>query len=241
MNETSLVEELSAGGGSAYRQYLRMMVGESSLLALLRYELICSLVAPMPGALGYWLRGHCFPALLGGAGRGARFGRDIVLRNPGRVQLGGGVIIDDQVVLDAKGETSAIRIGDRVLIGRGGILSCHEAALSIGDMVSIGHGCLFSSRSFLEIGCNVAIASGVNVIAGGHASDDPEIPVLQQTRVSKGISIADGAWIGSGARILDGVRVGRNATVAALALVTKDVPDYAVVAGNPARVVRKRK
>jgi acetyltransferase-like isoleucine patch superfamily enzyme len=55
---------------------------------------------------------------------------------------------------------------------------------------------------------------------------------------AQGISIGDGSWIGSGAIILDGVRIGRNVVVGAGAVVTKDIPDYCIAVGNPARVIR---
>jgi acetyltransferase-like isoleucine patch superfamily enzyme len=78
-------------------------------------------------------------------------------------------------------------------------------------------------------------------MAGGHVFDDPDIPVIRQARSAKGITIEDGAWIGTGAIILDGVKVGRNGIVGAGAVVSKDVPAWTVVLGNPARVVQKRK
>ena len=63
-------------------------------------------------------------------------------------------------------------------------------------------------------------------------------PIHEQGLSSKGIRIGDDVWIGSGALLLDGVSVGSHCIVAAGAVVTRDVPDWAVVAGNPARVIR---
>ena len=111
----------------------------------------------------------------------------------------------------------------------------------MGHMVSIGPYCVFSSKGDLVIGSDVSIGSGVHVVAGTHETTDPAVPIIQQTRVAKGIRIEDGAWVGSGARILDGVTVGSNSIVGSLAMVNKDVPPDCVVLGNPARVVQKRK
>jgi acetyltransferase-like isoleucine patch superfamily enzyme len=72
-------------------------------------------------------------------------------------------------------------------------------------------------------------------------SDDPDTPIIHQARSAKGITVDDGAWIGTGAIILDGVNVGHNSIVGAGAVVSKDVPPWTVVLGNPARVVQKRK
>jgi acetyltransferase-like isoleucine patch superfamily enzyme len=150
-------------------------------------------------------------------------------------------MIDDGVVLDAKGATSRIELGNQILLGRQSILSCNEAQIRIGNFVSIGPFCFFACKSRIEIGSNVSIGSGAHFMAGGHVSDDPDTPIIHQARSAKGITIEDGAWVGTGAIILDGVNVGRNSIVGAGAVVSKDVPAWTVVLGNPARVVQKRK
>jgi acetyltransferase-like isoleucine patch superfamily enzyme len=241
MSHSSLLEQLTAEDVSAVQQYREMFVGEPGLWPLVRYELITSIAGVLPGAAGYFLRGKLIPRLLGRAGRRPLFGRGVVLRCPRRVWLGDRVVLDDAVVLDAKGEGSAIELGDRVLLGRGSILSCNRARIRIGATASIAPFCLFASRSFIDIGENVAIAAGVHINAAGHASDDPELPIIRQAKTSLGVTVEDNVWIGSGARILDGVRIGRNAIVSAGAVVTRDVEPYGVVVGNPARLVRSRK
>jgi acetyltransferase-like isoleucine patch superfamily enzyme len=150
-------------------------------------------------------------------------------------------MIDDGVVLDAKGKTSKIELGNRILVGRQSILSCNEAQIRIGNFVSIGPFCFFACKNRIEIGSNVSIGSGAHFMAGGHVSDDPDTPIINQARLAKGITIHDGAWIGTGAIILDGITVGQNSIVGAGAVVSKDVPPLTVVLGNPARVVQKRK
>ncbi len=241
MNERPLVESLGDAKLSPYRQYLSMFVGKESLGALAKYELYTSVLGRLPGAIGYFVRGKCYPGLFGSVGRGTVFGSGGVLRCPGRIHLGRGVMIDDCVVLDAKGRGSSIVLGDQILLGRNSILSCNDSSMSIGNFVSIGPFCFLVSRSHLKIGSNVAIGAGTYMLGGGHAHDDPDVPVIQQARTSKGISVEDGAWIGIGAKILDGVTIGQNSIVGAGAVVSKDVPPWTVVLGNPARVVEKRK
>jgi acetyltransferase-like isoleucine patch superfamily enzyme len=75
------------------------------------------------------------------------------------------------------------------------------------------------------------------VIGGDHDFSDPSVPVLAQTRTSRGVRLGSGAWIGAGAKILDGVTVGDRAVIGAGAVVTRDVADNAVAVGVPARVV----
>lgn len=241
MNKRPLVEELGSGEESSYRQYLHMFVGQESFLAFLRYELLTFFFGPMPGALGYFLRGKFYRYLLKKVGRGTVFGSGVILRNPGGISLGTSVMVDDQVVLDAKGAGSSINLGDQILLGRNTILSCNKASLVMGNFISIGPFCFITSRSHVQIGSNTAIGAGTYLLGGSHASDDPNTPVIHQTRISKGIILEDNVWIGVGAKILDGVTIGQNSIVGAGSVVMKDVPAWTVVLGNPARVVEKRK
>jgi acetyltransferase-like isoleucine patch superfamily enzyme len=240
MHQTSLVEQL-AGDESAARRYRRLFVGRESFGAFIRYELLTSGLGQLPGALGYALRKRFYPSLFNRMGRGTVIGRGVVLRAPGSITLGDHVMIDDYAVLDAKGPTSRIELGNQILIGRNTILSCADARISFGSLISIGPFCFFASKAFIDVGSNVSIGSGTQVLAGGHAYDDPDTPIIKQARIHKGVSIADDVWIGTGVTILDGVTVGRGSILSAGAVVTKDVPEYTVVVGNPARVVQRRR
>ncbi len=240
MNEQPLLEVLTDMKESSYQRYLRMFVGSTSLTDFVRYEVLTSLLGPMPGALGYLLRAKSYRWLLHSLGKGSVFGRDIVLRSPGSISIGSNVMIDDNVVLDAKGYGSKIVLGDQILLGRNTILSCNESVIKMGNFLSIGPFCFFASKSHILIGSNVSIGSGSHLLAGGHRFDDPDTPIIRQPRISKGIVVEDGVWIGSGVKILDGVTVGRNSIVGAGSVVNQDVPPRTVVLGNPARVIQKR-
>jgi acetyltransferase-like isoleucine patch superfamily enzyme len=149
-------------------------------------------------------------------------------------------MIDDYSVIDAKGNSSLIQLGNRILLGRNNILSCNESRIRIGDYVSIGPFCFFASKSQIDIGSNVAIGSGTHLLAGTHDMSDPAKAVIHQARVSKGIIVEDNVWIGTGTKILDGVTIGRNSIVGAGSVVVRSIPAYSTVVGNPARVVEKR-
>ena len=88
------------------------------------------------------------------------------------------------------------------------------------------------ARGGITIGDNVQIAANVQLISNNHD------PYERMILTCKPVVIEDGAWIGAGATILPGVRVGKHAIVGAMAVVTKDVPDYGVAVGNPAKVVK---
>jgi acetyltransferase-like isoleucine patch superfamily enzyme len=79
------------------------------------------------------------------------------------------------------------------------------------------------------------------VLAVNHVMSDPDRPIMDQWITAVGIRIEDGAWIGAGAIVLDGVTVGKHAVVGAGAVVTSDIPPHALAVGAPARVIRDMK
>jgi len=90
------------------------------------------------------------------------------------------------------------------------------------------------------IGDNVMIAPNVMIAGGNHGIEACGIPMYYQRGASRGIRIGDDVWIGANAAILDGVTIGTGAVVGAGSVVTKEVPPNAIVAGNPARLLRYR-
>lgn len=107
----------------------------------------------------------------------------------------------------------------------------HE--VKIGKNVVIMNGCLMMAAGGITIEDGVMIAANVQLISNNH--DLYERMVI----TCKPVRICAHAWIGAGATILPGVTVGRNAVVGAGSIVTRDVPADTIVAGNPARIVRK--
>jgi acetyltransferase-like isoleucine patch superfamily enzyme len=203
--------------------------------------LVVTLSQSCPGALGLALRKVLFPLLLGSCGHNVVFGQNVVLRHPHKIHIADDVVIDDNCLLDAKGTAnSGIRIASGVFIGRNTILSCKDGDIELAAGANIGFNCEIFSASRVTIGAGVLMAAYSYVIGGDHDFSDPSRSVLDQTRVSAGVTIGDGAWIGAGAKILDGVTIGRDAVIGAAAVVRDDVPARAVAVGIPARVVSTR-
>jgi acetyltransferase-like isoleucine patch superfamily enzyme len=90
------------------------------------------------------------------------------------------------------------------------------------------------------VGNHGLFAAQTYLVGGGHDFDDPEKPVLEQQRSSRGIELGDNVWLGTGAKVLDGVRIGRNVVVGAGSVVRDDLPDGVIAAGVPARILRER-
>lgn len=106
--------------------------------------------------------------------------------------------------------------------------------IRIGKNVFINTACVFTDLGGITIEDNVLIAPRVNIVTVNH----PQNPAERRGVILKPVHIKQNAWIGAGATILGGVTVGQNAIVAAGAVVSKDVPDNAVVAGVPAKVIK---
>ena len=226
---------------SAREKYASLVVGKPGWGALLQHELITLLSQHVPGALGLALRKTLYPSLLGRCGRNVVFGQNVVLRHPHKIHIGDNVVVDDNCLLDAKGDSNrGIAIGSGVFIGRNTILSCKNGDIDLEDGVNIGFNCEVFSASRVRIGRDTLLAAYCYVIGGDHDFSDPSRPVLEQGRRSAGVDIGEGAWLGAGAKVLDGVTIGNRAIVGAAALVREAVPDGAIAVGIPARVVGHR-
>ncbi|MEP6601141.1 MAG: acyltransferase [Nitrospirota bacterium] len=134
-----------------------------------------------------------------------------------------------------------IRLGQNIYVGHQTILKAyHENLLEIGDNSWIGQQCFIHSAGGITIGRNVGIGPGVRMLTSYHRDEGIEVPILFSALTFAAIIIEDDCDIGTGAIVLPGVHIGKGAQVGAGAVATRDVPDYAVVAGVPAAVLRIR-
>lgn len=134
-----------------------------------------------------------------------------------------------------------ITVGENVYVGHQTILKGYfKNELQIGDGTWIGQQCFLHSAGGIEIGRNVGIGPGVRIITSVHSEAGRSIPILHSPIEFAPVRIEDDADIGVGAIVLPGTTIGRGAQVGAGAVVTTDVPAYAVVAGVPAKVLRSR-
>jgi len=228
--------------GSKLAKYQELILGEKGFFNLFKFEMIIGFTSWVPGALGLLLRSKLYPKLIGRVGRNVTFGAGVVLRHPKKIFIGDNVVVDDQCVLDAKGtDNRGLFIGDGVFLGRNTILNCKNGDIILEDNVNIGFNCMIFSASEVRVGANQLMAAYCYLVGGTHAFDNPAIPVLHQKRFSQGITIGPGGWLGSHVSVFDGVTIGKHAVIGAGTTVNKDVPDYAVAAGVPVRVIKERK
>ena len=136
----------------------------------------------------------------------------------------------------------------KAVIGKGTKLHA-TAILRQGYNIEIGEGCLINHNTVLQagkvdgkirIGNYVHTGTNVMIIAFNHAFDTRDIPTVKQDYYDADVTIGDDVWIGGGSIILPGVTIGKGAIIAAGAVVNQDVPEYAIVGGVPAKVLKYR-
>lgn len=192
-------------------------------MAALHFELgsyLEALVSGMPGHSGQSLREAYYRRRLKKLGVDAWLG-------PGLLIIGAeNIAIGDQfhcqrMCMFAACDDGIIEIGDRVNVNAGVHLNaCVRGRITIGDDVLIGPNVLFRTSD--------------------HVFDDPSIPIVTQGHSAGEICVEADVWLGANVTVVGGVRIGQGAVVAAGAVVTRDVDPLAVVAGVPARLIRRR-
>ena len=241
MDTNSQYKVKGVGGGSAFQKYRALMYGDRGMGYVIGAELAQLFLQGLPGALGLVLRKEIYPSFFKSVGRGCVFGRNITLRHAHKISLGDGVILDDNCVVDAKGESNAgIQIGRGAYIGRNTIVYCKNGDIAIGDAVNISANCQVFSSNKLSIGANTVVGAFSYFLSGGEYDYRSAVPFAQQSgQETKGpLSIGANCWFGAHVTVTDAASIGEHCVIGAGAVVTKPVPDHSIAVGVPARVVK---
>lgn len=110
--------------------------------------------------------------------------------------------------------------------------------IEIGNFSELGSNCVIQSNTY--IGSNVIMGPDVKIYTKNHKYSSESIPIQFQGITEKEVIIGDDVWIGANCIILPGVIIGNHSIIAAGSIVTKDVPNWSIVGGNPARVIKYR-
>lgn len=118
--------------------------------------------------------------------------------------------------------------------------NCHVSRdFEAGEYSYVGPNCIIYPR--VKIGNYTILANEVQIIGSDHVFDNPDLPIYFSGREKlKETVIGNDCWIGARSTIMTGVRIGDGSIVAAASVVTRDVPPYSIVAGVPAKIIRKR-
>jgi len=193
-----------------------------------------------------WLRG-LFVRWRFGSSRGLFLvGKGVTLRQAKYIKAGKNFILQDHCEVNGLSQKGLI-FGDKVTIGSYAIirptnLYGGEAGigLKMGNNSNIGPYSYIGCSGYIEIGNNVMISPRVSIYSENHNFDRTDIPMIEQGVTRSFVKIEDDCWIAANSVILAGVTIGRGSVVAAGSIVTKDVPPFSIVAGNPAQIIKSR-
>lgn len=160
----------------------------------------------------------------GMVGNNSYLGKPLYLVNPKYIFVGDGV---------------RIKKGIRLEVIRNWFGSKCNGSISIGNNTNIEQNCHFISAGKLAIGPNCLISSNVFITDCSHEYADINTPVIKQPLIVKETIIDEGVYIGFGTCVLAGVHIGKHCVIGANSVLTKSVPDYSVVAGCPAKILKK--
>ena len=173
----------------------------------------------LPGKIGRWIRRYYFGLRLNKSGPRLSIGRFVEFSSPQNISFGNEIYIVDGAVLRA--DDGIIIVGDK---------------LAVNGNVRIVADC----GGKIIIGNSVMIGPNTVIRASNHQLKDAAKDIWLQGQTGGTITIGDDVWIAANVVILAGVRVGSHSVIAAGAVVTKDVPEYSVIGGVPAKLIRKR-
>ena len=154
-------------------------------------------------------------------------------------EAGENVIIENGVLVF---HPENIVLQNNIYVGHNTILKGYfNNLMVIRSNTWIGQNCFFHSAGGIDIGEAVGIGPNVKIITSAHTDSDIDLPVLYHPLEYQKVVLMDGCDIGVGSILLPGVTIGEGAIIGAGSVVTRDIPDYSVAVGSPARVIRNRR
>jgi acetyltransferase-like isoleucine patch superfamily enzyme len=221
------------------------LAGQSTSLP--RYvleQLLFALFGWVPSLVGIGLRGLAYKLIVKSEGIPI-IEKSVRILQAKNLRLGRSVFVDQGVYLHACPD--GITIGDRSFVMHNSILHVFNfrdlphAGITIGRDCFIGEANIIRGQGGVNIGNDVYTGPLVQILAVNHVYDDPDARIREQGITAQGITIEDDVWLAAGAIVLDGVTIGRGSVIGAGAVVTSDIPPYAIAVGSPAHVVKDRR
>jgi acetyltransferase-like isoleucine patch superfamily enzyme len=172
-------------------------------------------------------------------------GENTKIKFKNKITFGRTTQIGDNVEINALSRNGVV-IGDNFSILKNSIIECTGViselgeGIVIGNNVGIAQNCFIQVRGRVIIGNNVIFGPNVSIFSENHNFEDISIPIKNQGTTRMGVIIEDDVWLGSGSKVLDGVKIGHGSIIAAGAIVNHNVPPFSIVGGIPGKVLKYR-
>jgi acetyltransferase-like isoleucine patch superfamily enzyme len=172
--------------------------------------------------------------------------KGVTIRQASYIHAGKNFIAQDHCEINGLSQKGLV-FGDKVTIGSYAIIRPTNlyggeagVGLKVGNNSSIGPYAYIGCSGYIEIGDNVMMSPRVSIYSENHNFSETTFPMIEQGVTRSFVKIEDDCWLAANSVILAGVTVGKGSVVAAGSIVTKDVPPYSIVAGNPAKIIKSR-
>lgn len=172
-------------------------------------------------------------------------GKGVKIRSANKIICGKNLLIGDYSAINALSKNGIV-FGDNVSIGKYSTIECTGVirelgeGLIVGNNVGFNHYCFIGVRGKVTIGNDVIFGPGVRIFSENHNISNVSLPIRKQGAVRQDVYIGDDVWVGSNTIILSGVNIGKGAVLAAGSVITKDITEYSIAAGVPAKIIKVR-
>lgn len=203
--------------------------------------LFTGVLGGIPSPIGKAIRNFLYRSIFVRVGKSVYIQPNVRFIGTNTIEIGDFVRIYSGSYISNRG--NKISLKNNVSLDRGVDIRAYGQEggdITIGEDTYIGPYVCMAGPGFIHIGRDCMIASHSSLYANNHIFADANRPFKEQGVTTKGIIIEDDCWLGTGVRVLDGVRIGRGSIIGAGAVVTRDISPYSIAVGVPAKVIGKR-
>lgn len=207
---------------------------------IISFETASAILGGIPYRIGSVLRRSLLRHSIKHCGRQVGIGDNSIFRfdDPKLLSIGDNTKIERDVHIgDVMPCTREVRIGRDCIIRDHARIGAYGGPVTVGDGSGIGFGCMV--RGPVQIGSDSGIAQYTSLMGVTHFYYDPDDSFRNKDVILKPIVIGDNVWVGGNCMIVAGVKIGRNCVIGANSVVTRDVPDYCLAVGAPAKVIKR--
>lgn len=203
-------------------------------------EYLLAFLGLIPTGLGRKIRQIVYTSIFRHFGKKVSIESNVRFNRPKSIDIGSFSSICNYSLLNCWEAGSELILEDSVRLDQGFHLQALGGTVRIGAGCYIGPYVCMAGPGNITIGKNCLIASHSGLYANNHVFSRLDVPINQQGLTTKGITIGDDCWLGSGVKVMDGVTVGQGSVIGAGSVITKDIPPYSVAVGVPAKIIRQR-